>query len=164
MERYQNGDFESFDLFYRRNNELIFAFLSSRLRHRADAEEAFQETFLKIHKSIPSYDPTQSAMGWVFTIARNTAIDTQRRRHRHGANHIVEDLSENARTEEKISAREELSQLLNLLSEEERSLLATRFLHDEPIENIAESFGITADNTRQRLSRLVKKIKNHRSS
>jgi RNA polymerase sigma-70 factor (ECF subfamily) len=138
LERYQNGDFEGFDLFYRRNSKIIFAFLLTRLRFRTDAEEAFQDTFLKIHKAIETYDPAQSALGWVFTIAKNAALDTLRRRRRHPVNFIMDDLSEQSGIEETVSAKEQLDQLIEQISDAERRLLKARFLDEEPFESIAD--------------------------
>jgi RNA polymerase sigma factor (sigma-70 family) len=162
LERYQSGDFEGFDLFYRRNSQMIFAFLLTRLRFRADAEEAFQDTFLKIHKAIEAYDSAQPALGWVFTIAKNAALDIMRRRRRQPVNFNMDDLSENSGIEETVSAKEELSQLMDKISEAEKKLLKARFLDEKPFENIADDLGISADNTRQKLSRLLKKIRDPR--
>lgn len=159
LERYQSGDFEGFDLFYRRNCQMIFAFLLTRLRFRADAEEAFQDTFLKIHKAIEAYDPAQPALGWVFTIAKNAALDLMRRRRRQPVSYNMDELSENSRIEETVSAKEQLAQLIEKISDAERRLLKARFLDEEPFENIAGDLGISADNTRQKLSRLLKKIR-----
>ncbi len=159
LERYQSGDFEGFDLFYRRNSQMIFAFLLTRLRLRADAEEAFQDTFLKIHKAIEAYDPAQPALGWVFTIAKNAALDVMRRRRRQAVSYNMDELSENSGIEESVSAKEQLAQLIEKISDAERRLLKARFLDEEPFENIADVLGISADNTRQKLSRLLKKIR-----
>lgn len=159
LERYQSGDFEGFDLFYRRNSQMIFAFLLTRLRLRADAEEAFQDTFLKIHKAIEAYDPAQPALGWVFTIAKNAALDVMRRRRRQPVSYNVDELSENSGIEETVSAKEQLAQLIEKISDAERRLLKARFLDEEPFENIADDLGISADNTRQKLSRLLKKLR-----
>lgn len=159
LERYQSGDFEGFDLFYRRNSQMIFAFLLTRLRFRVDAEEAFQDTFLKIHRAIVTYDPAQPALGWVFTIARNAALDIMRRRRRQPVNFNMDEFSENSGIEECVSAKEQLAQLVEKISDAERSLLKARFLDDEPFENIADDLGISAENTRQKLSRLLKKIR-----
>lgn len=162
LERYQSGDFEGFDLFYRRNSQVIFAFLLTRLRFKTDAEEAFQDTFLKIYKAIEAYDPAQPALGWVFTIARNSAIDILRRRRRCPINENVEGLSDYAGIEESLSAKEELIQLLEKVSGEEQKLLKARFFDEEPLAHIADDLGISADNARQKLSRLLKKIRNSR--
>ena len=76
LARYQSLDSDAFDLFFERNHSLVFNYLLSRLKNRPEAEEAFQQTFLRIHRYIQSYDPAQNAVGWVFTIARNVSFDS----------------------------------------------------------------------------------------
>ena len=59
-----------------------------------DAEEArdvVQETFLRVHAALASYDPSRDFLNWVYRIARNLAIDSFRRRRRRAL--PVEDLS-----------------------------------------------------------------------
>ena len=52
------------------------------LRNREDAEDAVQETFLKVHRSIQSYSGQSSFTTWVYRILVNTCTDTQRGRKR----------------------------------------------------------------------------------
>lgn len=159
LARYRRSDLTGFDLFYRRNHKLIFNFLLSRLGSRADAEEAFQDTFMRIHKAIITYDPDQKALPWVFTIARNAAVDIVRRRRSHLSDSDVAEPSFEPATEVTIAAREVLNSLVVGLSLEERSLLESRFLNEESYDEIAARLRIKADVVRQRVSRLIKKIK-----
>ena len=158
LARYRNADFRGFDLFYRRNHAFIFNFLMSRLANRSDAEEAFQETFLHIHKSILSYDITQRALPWVFTIARNAAIDVARRRKRQ-VSHSAADLSVAPKAERALIARQDLREVMVHLTDEECALLEERFLDEADFESIAARQGTTAANARQKLSRLLRKIR-----
>jgi RNA polymerase sigma-70 factor (ECF subfamily) len=51
------------------------------LRDRAQAEDALQETFLKIWHNAAAYDPASGRpIAWMAAIAHNTAIDAVRRR------------------------------------------------------------------------------------
>jgi RNA polymerase sigma-70 factor (ECF subfamily) len=160
LARYRNADFEGFDLFYKRHHALLLQFLCSRLGNRADAEEVFQETFIRIHNSILTYDPRQSALAWVFTIARNTAVDHARKRGRQSIpNGETEEVAVAARDEAALAARQELARLAARLTDEERELLESRFISDDSFEEIAERQGISSANARQKLSRLLKKVK-----
>lgn len=158
LARYRNAEFRGFDLFYRRNQAIIFAFLLSRLVNRSDAEEAFQETFFRIHKSILSFDVSQKALPWVFTIARNVAIDIIRKRKKHASHSAIEG-SVTPRTEQALIAREKLQEVMSHLTVEECSLIEERFLNDADFESIAIRQGSTAATTRQKLSRLLKRIR-----
>lgn len=158
LARYRNADYDGFDRFYRRNRVLIFQFLLSRLANRADAEEAFQETFLRIHRSILTYDPRQRALPWVITIAKNVARDFRTRRREH-----IE-LRENdsvapATAETSISARQELGRMLAKMSIDDRSLLERRLMDDEDFDSIARDAKTSNASVRQRFSRLLKKLR-----
>jgi RNA polymerase sigma-70 factor (ECF subfamily) len=158
LARYQDGDFAGFDRFYQKNHALIFQFLLHRLRNRAEAEDAFQETFLRIHRFITSYDKRQKALAWVFTIARNVAIDFYNQRRSHAS---IDDTEPSAasRMHEALEAREELVAMISRLSHDERQLLEDRLLNDEEFEAIAVTMKTSATNVRQKLSRLLKKLR-----
>jgi RNA polymerase sigma-70 factor (ECF subfamily) len=158
LERYQNGDFSGFDNFYKKNHDLIFHFLLSRLRSKSDAEDAFQETFFRIHRYITSYDPSQPGLTWVFAIARNVVIDSVKRR-KNNLNIDSLEIPIEPRTDERLIARETLDQLLKKLKENERSLIEKYFLEDLGFEQIARSLGASNDTIRQRVSRLTRKLR-----
>lgn len=63
-------------------DDAVFGFLLASLRHRADAEDAAQETFVRIVKGLPAYEHRGVFRAWVFRIARNQAALTAGRRQR----------------------------------------------------------------------------------
>jgi RNA polymerase sigma-70 factor (ECF subfamily) len=158
LARYQNGDFTGFDRFYQKNHALIFQFLLHRLHNRADAEEAFQETFLRIHRFITTYDKRQKALAWVFTIARNVAIDFHKHRQPHAPINDADAVAV-PRVQDALEAREELTAMLAKLSEPERELLENRLLNDDGFEEIASQIGTTPTNVRQKFSRILRKLR-----
>ena len=163
LERYQNLDEKAFDEFFRRNSSLIFAFIASRLGVRSEAEEIVQETFFRIHKYILRYDPSQNAMSWTFTIAKNCLIDHVAKRKKQFA--VTEQLRTHASHNEEDpdfqeNARTYLEKSLKNLSNAERQLIEQRFLAEKTYDEIAELEGITAAGVRQRLSRILRKLRN----
>ncbi len=60
----------------------LFSFLLSRLRRRADAEDALQQLFLDIARRPRQLLSVRSLEPWLFTKARNVAIDRLRARAR----------------------------------------------------------------------------------
>ena len=161
--RYQRAEADAFDLFYRRNKKLLFNFLKMKLGNQADAEEAFQETFIRIHKYILKYDPTQSAMNWVFTIARNSAIDVIAKNSRQNIlrqkSTEVFDVESRSTVNFAIEAKQTLEKIFATLSEDERDLIRARFMDDESYEEIAVRLDVKPTGVRQRVSRLIRKIK-----
>ena len=65
-------------------NNRVFGFLLGCLRHHADAEDATQETFVRIVRGLGKYEHRGQFRAWVFQIARNQAALTAQRRQRVG--------------------------------------------------------------------------------
>lgn len=161
LHRYQSADAEAFEAFFERNRRLIFHYLYGRLGSVQEAEDAFQKTFLKIHRYILKYDRTQSALGWVFAIARNVAIDTYSLRKETETKLDTETKGPVTSPTEILEAREKLARLLADLSPIERRLVERRFLSEDSFDQIGREQGWSAANTRQKTSRLLRKLRAH---
>jgi RNA polymerase sigma-70 factor (ECF subfamily) len=74
-----DGDSSAFqDLMGRYNNDLLH-FLIRFVGSTAAAEDVFQETFLQIHISAETFDPSRRFKPWLFTIAANKGRDWHRK-------------------------------------------------------------------------------------
>jgi len=159
---YQSADFAAFDHFYRRNERLIFYFLLARLGNRGDADDASQETFLRLHGALMRYDPKQSALAWVMTIARNASTDILRRRRRSEPRPPADfDLmpAHSTAVDVALACREELNIILRGLSATDRALIEARLLDEDSYADIAARDGTNQAQVRQRWSRLLKRLR-----
>ena len=78
-------DADSFEeLLGRYVNELI-PFLTRLTGSKAAADDVFQETFLQIHQSARTFDPSRRFRPWLYTIAVNKGRDWRRRNARRKA-------------------------------------------------------------------------------
>src|SRR5690349_19882112 len=58
----------------------VFAYLRSRLRDRATAEDVFQLVLTEVWRRGPEYDPQRGSLAtWILTIARSRVVDELRR-------------------------------------------------------------------------------------
>ena len=71
--RSQSGCLESFEQLVHLYENRIFNFLYQFTRHRQDAEDLAQVTFLRAYRSLARYNPALAFAPWLFTIARRTA-------------------------------------------------------------------------------------------
>lgn len=76
---YLKGDSRSFETLMQRYRQELYHFLVRLLGSRAAAEDVFQDTFLQIHLSGQTFDPTRRFKPWLFTIAVNKARDHYRK-------------------------------------------------------------------------------------
>lgn len=73
------GDREAFSQLYDATSAKLLGVCLRVLNERANAEEAMQDTFIKVWKNADRYSINGlSPMTWLITIARNTAIDRLR--------------------------------------------------------------------------------------
>jgi RNA polymerase sigma-70 factor (ECF subfamily) len=73
----------------------LHGFLQRFLGTRAAAEDVFQETFLQIHLSGATFDPTRVFRPWLYTIAANKARDWYRKDRRRRAVSLQTPIGEN---------------------------------------------------------------------
>ena len=76
------GDRAAFARLYQQAGPAVFAFSLSLLRSRADAEDALQDTFLKLRSAAHLYRPQGKPMAWILTITKNICRMKLRQRRR----------------------------------------------------------------------------------
>jgi RNA polymerase sigma-70 factor (ECF subfamily) len=74
MDRYANGDDAVFDELYDLIAPRLFRFCLRLTMRAAEAEDCFQETFLKLHRARGTYASGSSALHWAFAIARSVYL------------------------------------------------------------------------------------------
>ena len=73
------GDRAAGATFVRRHAAAVTGVAYHVVRDRALAEDIAQETFLRVWRAAPTYDPRWgSARSWLLSISRNAAIDSAR--------------------------------------------------------------------------------------
>jgi len=116
IERARGHDAEALGEIYRRYVRRVFGLCRYMLDSRESAEDATSEVFLKLQRSIESYDGSIPFPRWLLRVAGNHCIDALRRRQR-GRKVIVEPEDRGAVIE---AASSEPSPLGAVISMEER--------------------------------------------
>jgi len=161
MLSYAAGDMEAFEELYGRHKSRVFGFLMGKLRDRSEAEDTFQAIFTKLHQNRHHYRPEIPFLPWLFTISRNTLLDhvrkkAARRKYVTDSEYPVESY---AAPESGLGSMEEVLAELSGLSESQRRALELRFSQGLTFAEIAERMQTSADNSRQIISRAVRKLR-----
>jgi RNA polymerase sigma-70 factor (ECF subfamily) len=77
--RLRRGDPDAFDALLNRYQNRLFRYLVRLTANTATAEDLFQQTWLRVITGIHRYDERRPFDPWLFSIARNVAIDHLRR-------------------------------------------------------------------------------------
>ena len=70
----------AFDLIVPEYKERVFRLAWTILRHRAAAEDATQETLVRVWKALPGFDGRAQLGTWIYAITRNTCLMELRKR------------------------------------------------------------------------------------
>ena len=76
---FKAGDAEALGLLMERHQAALFGYLLRLTGRRDAAEDLFQEVFLKLVKNPGAYNEKEKFRAWLFTVARNAAMDHFRR-------------------------------------------------------------------------------------
>lgn len=82
IESFQAGDEFAFVSLYNRYKGPVYAFCVKMLLSRSLAEDAVQETFLRVYENRDRLLNTSAFKAWLFTIARNQCLNQLRRSNR----------------------------------------------------------------------------------
>ena len=154
-----------FDLLYHRYFARVYAFVYSRVRSHADAEEIVQEVFLAVFDSIGRYHGTSSLLAWIHGIARNLLNNHLRSEKRRGRRVVLADVEQlevetvtgritPADEFEFEEYRQRLMSELAGVSSWQTSVFALRHLKDLSIAEISHRTQRSSDSVRSSLFRL----------
>lgn len=151
MLRYRDGDLAAFEVLYRRHNDAVFRYLLRLCRHRATAEDVFQDVWGKIVKARDSYRPTAKFSTFLYRVAHNCFIDHIRRNKRHTQTATMEPDSQPDQADlpeveaERSLARRRLEAALQELPEEQRDV----FLLSEEAGLTLDQIAFVTDSNRE---------------
>ncbi len=156
--------FSDFQAYYDQYKHKIFSYLYYRSgRNKAVAEDLTADVFLKALKKFDSYNPERSFQAWIFAIAHNHLID-HFRKDRTTVNlddveNIVESSSDAKSSLSRRVATEEVEQLLQALSDEEKEILLMRYHQELAMKDIADTVGRPEPTVRVIVHRAIEKMR-----
>lgn len=169
IEAAKRGDRRAFDRIYELYFTPVYRYIFLRVKDKSEVELLAQDVFIKVYKSLGTYElKTSSPLSYFFTIARNTIIDYWRK-NRHQVSFGKEDImlqlpdkepspSENS---EKRLMSEHLLRAINKLSHEQREAIVLKYFNSVPNKDIAQAMGKSEEAVRQLQSRGLRALREH---
>lgn len=152
----QEGDVRAFaalvDMYYAR----CLRFALHMLSNRSDAEEAVQDTFVRVYRALPSYVEQESFEPWLFRILANrcrSAGSRERRRAEFVEFGEVPDRPSEQRHDEAIAWREEIALALAALPPEQREAFLLRHVEDLSYDDMSVATGAGVSALKMRVKR-----------
>jgi RNA polymerase sigma-70 factor (ECF subfamily) len=160
------GDKSAFARLYGLTHAKLLGVALRILRDRAQAEDVLQETYLKIWRHAPSYDPAiASPMTWMATIVRHGAIDAVRKRQIEAfgcEDEIAAVASDDPDPVEEIDLarlRPKALAAFARLPEDKRRLIMLAYLRDRSRQELSTRLGVPANTVKTHLRRALLELR-----
>ena len=149
------GDEKSLEILIYRHKSKIYNFIFSKVMNRDTAEDIFQETFIKVIKTLKNgvYNEEGKFLSWVMRISHNLIIDYFRKHNRmpkfeadddYDVFQFITDNSPNAENNLiKNQVVNDIQNLITELPEDQKEVLNMRLYRDMSFKEIAEITGVS---------------------
>ncbi len=170
--KYLNGDKNSFTEIVNRYLKVIYNFIYRFVGNEKIAEDITQETFLKAWKNLKKFDATKSFKTWVFSIAKNTAIDYLRKKKDIPIsmfdNDNGENIIEDTLTDEELKADEvyimaenkkQVENVLTKLTPIQKEVVILKYVSELSLSEVSEIMNIPRETVKSHHRRALIKMK-----
>ena len=167
VERAKAGDVRAFEKLVALHQDIAFRTAYLIAGRTGDAEDAAQEGLIKAFRSLSTFRSGAPFRPWLLTIVANEARNRLRSASRRAG--LAERASADRPSGDAApspeaavlasSDRDELVSALGRLSEDDRMIIAFRYLFDMPESEIAETLGCPRGTVKSRLSRSMARLR-----
>ncbi len=171
--RLRRGDLDALSELISRYQNRLYRYLLRLVRQPAEAEDLFQQTWLRVVEKIRTFDPSRNFDAWLFTLARNLAIDHLRRVQPQSLDEPLADDASAETAVDRLTSKEpapfdrvfvnertkQISAAMGGLSVIYREVLALRFEEEMKIEEIAQVVGAPLSTVKTRLRRSLEQLR-----
>jgi RNA polymerase sigma-70 factor (ECF subfamily) len=161
LEQARRGDQAAFARLVGAYQGPVYNLCYRMLSNAPEAEDAAQETFMRMYTKLHTYQPERKLSSWVLSIASHYCIDRLRRRRGQWLSLDEEPVaatlpSQNRGPEDlalRAESRDEVQRLVDMLPAAYRVPLILRYWYDLSYAEIAEVMGLTVQAVKSRLHR-----------
>lgn len=155
VKEYINGKEIALEFLVKKHQQRIFSFIYSKVQDRDVAEDIFQDTFIKVIKTLKkgNYNEEGKFLPWVMRISHNLVIDYFRKNNRmpffnnSDEFDIFSIISDDALNAEKRIIKDQIlldvKNLIEELPEEQKEVLKMRIYMDMSFNEISENTGVS---------------------
>jgi RNA polymerase sigma factor (sigma-70 family) len=164
----RQGDMRAFGLLVKKHQNLVFTLAIRMLKNHEEAQEAAQDSFVKVYQCLSSFEGKSKFTTWLYRIVYNECLGRLRKTKLHFT--LLEDILNNSDEPPDFMDGFEIMQLeeraelvrkgIQLLNSSEAVVLTLFYLEDQSIKEISKITGIKEANLKVQLFRGRKNLAN----
>jgi len=159
--RAQSGDREAFAILFEQYKNLVYKTAYLMLGESAEAEDALQEIFLQVYKSLSGFDPSKAAFTtWLYRVTFNYCLNHRRKKRPFTL--PLEDMSLALTSEfpgSQLADEEILQQAIGKLTDRQRAVVILRYFWDLPYAEIAQILDVPLGTVKSRIDLALKTLR-----
>lgn len=166
IEAINNGDTKAYAQLVDRYKDLVYTLALRMLKHKEEAEEVAQDTFIKVFKSLDKFKGDSKFSTWIYKVAYNTCLDNIKKNKKHLNNVAIDEYTfnkldtidnalDNIIKEEKSAL---IKNCINKLPEDSSALLTLFYFEELSLDEISKIINIEANTVKVKLFRARKKL------
>lgn len=172
ISQYLTGEEKALEILISRYLKMIYGFVFRYVNNPADAEDIAQETFFRLWRNLTKFQPEKSFKSWLFTIAKNAAIDFLKKKktvpfsafaNEAEENAIIETLADPAPLPDELFDRaglaKEAAEALTKLPLKYQTVLLMHYQNELTLQEIAEILNEPLNTVKSRHLRALVKLK-----
>ena len=164
MTAYQQGDQTALAGLVRRHADPLLSYLVRLCMQRQQAEDVFQETFLRVHRKAGSFRAGSRFKPWLYAIATHLAIDSLRRRSRwfvsleEDEKPIVDPGPTPSESAARSDRQTQVRQALESLPPRQRATVVLTYFEGLSYPEAAQSLGCSVGTVKKQMSRALETL------
>lgn len=155
MARVQAGELSLLGLLARRYERSLFGLAMRLLGRREAAEDAFQDTFLKLFQQRARYRPGARFRPWLYQICLNLCRDQLRRQQRRPVTDLEVEIADSGPGVEEAAEKARLSRLVaqavEAMPERQREVFVLAFYQQLPYPEVAAILNLPVGTVKSRM-------------
>jgi len=166
LKDFLNGDENGFVELVRRYKSGVYRVVISIVKDKRTAEEATEDTFMKLYNKAHTFKHRSSFKTWLYTIAANTAKNYLKKlKRRNGVLSLDEDIftvntpNDPIKRTEVRATLEMLERIVDGLPGRQREVFRMKYMADLSIREIAETLELSEGSVKASLSFALAKVR-----
>ncbi|MBC7248856.1 MAG: sigma-70 family RNA polymerase sigma factor [Anaerolineae bacterium] len=161
IRRCQAGDEEAFAALFHQYKNLVYKIAYLMLDSADEAEDALQEVFLRVYRSLSTFEPAKGAFTtWLYRITVNHCLNRRRKsRLSISLDRVSPLLAERPSFQGRVENEEAVQQALSRLSKKLRVVIVLRYYLGLSYAEIAQILNIPIGTVKSRLALALKTLR-----
>ncbi len=161
VERFVNGDVNAFEILITRHRTRILEHARRVVGNYDDAESVTQEVSLRLYRKLYQFQNSARFSSWLYSVTENAALSFIAKEAREASKRDAIAISVPVDERQANADTAEFRKMISVLAQDERQLLAMRFMQDRELADIAKITNTGLSATKMRLYRALEKIRAH---